>query len=230
MSEEDNPAKPDDFEEDDWTQVPLHWTQFNRQGESEGEESTPTAVVPDDVSHQSEGFSQGEAPTFTEMVPAAVPQQDEGFIQEEGSALTHLASVAVSQSMSSQPSTSSHETIEEFSSQPGHSSQHLNESTVSIGEFSSQPSTSSQHLNESTLSIEEFGSQRSTSSQHLNFLDDFMLDDFEENSGDEAPLPDVDLLSKALTISNAKLLSDDDDDDFDVFGSTVQDAVLLTNR
>ena len=72
MSEEDNPAKPDDFEEDDWAQS-LHWTQFNRQGETEGEESTPTAVVPDDVSHQSEGFSQGETPSLTEMVPAAVP-------------------------------------------------------------------------------------------------------------------------------------------------------------
>ena len=256
MSDEENPAKPDDFEEDDWAQS-LHWTQFNRQGETEGEESTPTAVVPDDVSHQSEGFSQGETPSLTEMVPAAVPLQQ--YLQEKGSALIHLASVAVSQSMSSQPSTSSHETIEEFisqrslssqhlnestvsigefSSQPITSSQHLNESTLSIGEFSSQPSTSSQHLNESTLSIEEFGSQRSTSSQHLNdslhtfpALDDYMLDDLEENSGDEGPLPDVDLLSKALTISNAKLLSDDNADlNYEIFGSTVQDAVLLTNR
>ena len=58
-----------------------------------------------------------------------------------------------------------------------------------------------------------------------------MLDDLEENSGDEGPLPDVDLLSKALTISNAKLLSDDDADlNYEIFGSTVQDAVLLTNR
>merc|ERR1712240_358458 len=112
------------------------------------------------------GFSQGETPSLTEMVPAAVPLQQ--YLQEKGSALIHLASVAVCQSMSSQPSTSSHETIEEFISQRSLSSQHLNESTVSIGEYSSQPSTSSQHLNESTLSIEEFDSQRSTSSQHLN--------------------------------------------------------------
>ena len=123
-------------EEDDWT----HWTQFNLQGESEGEESTPTALVPDAVSQQGEGFSQGEAPTLTEMVPAAVPQQGEGFIQGEASALTELASVAVSQSyysMSSQRSTSSHdETIGEFSSQPSNSSQHHDESTLSIGEFS----------------------------------------------------------------------------------------------
>ena len=249
MSDEENHANPDDFEEDDWAQS-SHWTRFNRQGETEGEESTPTAVVSDDVSHQSEGFSQGETPSLTEMVPAAVPLQQ--YLQEKGSALIHLDSVAVSQGMSSQPSTSSHETIEEFISQQSLSSQHLNESTVSIEEFSSQPITSSQHLNESnfsiggfssqpsssgqhlnesTLSIDEVGSQRSTSTQHLNFLDDFMLDDFEENSGDEAPLPDVDLLSKALTISNAKLLSDDNADlNYEIFGSTVQDAVLLTNR
>ena len=248
MSEEENPAKPDDFEEDDWAQVPLHWTQFNRQGESEGEESTPTAVVPDDVSHQSEGFSQGETPSLTEMVPAAVPLQQ--YLQEKGSALIHLDSVAVSQGMSSQASTSSHETIEEFISQQSLSSQHLNESTVSIEEFSSQPITSSQHLNESnfsiggfssqpsssgqhlhesTLSIDEVGSQRSTSTQHLDFLEDFMLDDFDENSGDETPLPDVALLDKALTISNAR--SDANADlDYEMFGSTVQDAVLLTNR
>merc|ERR1712240_647441 len=131
--------------------------------------------------------------------------------------------------MSSQASTSSHETIEEFISQPITSSQHLNESNFSIGGFSSQPSSSGQHLNESTLSIDEVGSQRSTSTQHLNFLDDFNLDDFEENSGDEAPLPDVDLLSKALTISNAKL-DGNADLDYEIFGSTVQDAVLLTNR
>ena len=56
-----------------------------------------------------------------------------------------------------------------------------------------------------------------------------MIDDLEDNSVDAGPLPCVDLLSKALTISNAKLLSDDDDD-FTVFGSTVQDAVLLTTR
>merc|ERR1712240_188630 len=93
------------------------------------------------------GFSQGETPSLTEMVPAAVPLQQ--YLQEKGSALIHLASVAVCQSMSSQPSTSSHETIEEFISQRSLSSQHLNESTVSIGEFSSQPSTSSQHLNDS---------------------------------------------------------------------------------
>ena len=236
MSDEENHANPDDFEEeDDWAQS-SHWTRFNRQGETEGEESTPTAVVSDDVSHQSEGFSQGETPSLTEMVPAAVPLQQ--YLQEKGSPLIHLASVAVSQGMSSQPSTSSHETIEEFISQQSLSSQHLNESTVSIEELSSQPITSSQHLNESTLSIEEFGSQRSTSSQHLNdslhtfpALDDYMLDDLDENSGDEGPLPDVDLLSKALTISNAKLLSDDDADlNYEIFGSTVQDAVLLTNR
>ena len=58
MSEEENPAKPDDLEEDDWTQVTL-------QGESEGKESTPTALVPDAVSQQGEGFSQGEASTLT---------------------------------------------------------------------------------------------------------------------------------------------------------------------
>ena len=158
MSDEENHANPDDFEEeDDWAQS-SHWTRFNRQGETEGEESTPTAVVSDDVSHQSEGFRQGETPSLTEMGSAAVPLQE--YLKEKGSALIHLDSVAVSQGMSSQPSTSSHETIEEFISQQSLSSQHLNESTVSIGEFSSQPSTSSQHLNESTLSIEEFGSQR----------------------------------------------------------------------
>ena len=248
MSDEENHANPDDFEEeDDWAQS-SHWTRFNRQGETEGEESTPTAVVSDDVSHQSEGFSQGETPSLTEMVPAAVPLQQ--YLQEKGSALIHLDSVAVSQGMSSQPSTSSHETIEEFISQQSLSSQHLNESTVSIEEFSSQPITSSQHLNESnfsiggfssqpsssgqhlnesTLSIDEVGSQRSTSTQHLDFLEDFMLDDFEENSGDETPLPDVDLLDKALTISNAKL-DGNADLDYEIFGSTVQDAVLLTNR
>ena len=217
MSEEDNPAKTDVFEEDDWTQVPLHWTQFNRQGETEGEESTPTAVVPDAVSQQGEGFSQGEAPTLTEMVPAAVPQQGEGFIQGEASALTQLASVAVSQScysMSSQPSTSSHdETIAEFSSQPSNSSQHHDESTLSIEEFSSQPSTSSQLHDESILP--------------LHALDEYLIDDLEDNSVDAGPLPCVDLLSKALSdaLSNAKSLSDDDDD-YTVFGATVQDALL----
>ena len=214
MSDEENHANPDDFEEeDDWAQS-SHWTRFNRQGETEGEESTPTAVVSDDVSHQSEGFRQGETPSLTEMGPAAVPLQE--YLKEKGSALIHLDSVAVPQGMSSQASRSSHDTIEEFISQQSLSSQHLNESTVSIGEFSSQPSTSSQHLNDSLLTFPA--------------LDDYMLDDLEENSGDEGPLPDVDLLSKALTISNAKLLSDDDDDEYDVFGSTVQDAVLLTTR
>ena len=177
-------------EEDDWT----HWTQFNLQGESEGEESTPTALVPDAVSQQGEGFSQGEAPTLTEMVPAAVPQQGEGFIQGEASALTHLASVAVSQScysMSSQPSTSSHETI---------------------GEFSSQPSTSSQLHDDSILP--------------LPALDEYLIDDLEDNSVDAGPLPCVDLLSKALSdaLSNAKSLSDEDD--YTVFGASVQDALL----
>ena len=247
MSDEENHANPDDFEEeDDWAQS-SHWTRFNRQGETEGEESTPTAVVSDDVSHQSEGFSQGETSSLTEMVPAAVPLQQ--YLQEKGSALMHLDSVAVSQGMSSQASTSSHETIKDFVSQQSFSSQHLNESTVSIEEFSSQPSTlsqhlnesnfsiegfssqpssSGQHLNESTLSIDEVGSQRSTSTQHLDFLDDFDFD-FDENSGDETPLPDVDLLDQALTISNAK--SDANADlDYEIFGSTVQDAVLLTNR
>ena len=60
-----------------------------------------------------------------------------------------------------------------------------------------------------------------------------MIDDLEDNSVDAGPLPCVDLLSKALSnaLSNAKSLSDDDDDDdFTVFGSTVQDAVLLTTR
>ena len=247
MSDEENHANPDDFEEEDDCAQSSHWTRFNRQGENEGEESTPTAVVSDDVSHQSEGFSQGETPSLTEMVPAAVPLQQ--YLQEKGSALMHLDSVAVSQGMSSQASTSSHETIEEFISQQSFSSQHLNESTVSIEEFSSQPSTlsqhlnesnfsiggfssqpssSGQHLNESTLSIDEVGSQRSTSTQHLDFLDDFDFD-FDENSGDETPLPDVDLLDQALTISNAK--SDANADlDYEIFGSTVQDAVLLTNR
>ena len=237
MSDEENHANPDDFEEeDDWAQS-SHWTRFNRQGETEGEESTPTAVVSDDVSHQSEGFRQGETPSLTEMGSAAVPLQE--YLKEKGSALIHLDSVAVSQGMSSQPSTSSHETIEEFISQQSFSSQHLNESTVSIEEFSSQPSTSSQHLNVSNFSIggfssqassiDEVGSQRSTSTQHLDFLEDFMLDDFDENSGDETPLPDVALLEKALTISNAR--SDANADlDYEIFGSTVQDAVLLTNR
>ena len=232
MSEEDNPAKNDVFEEDDWT----HWTQFNLQGESEGEESTPTALVPDAVSQQGEGFSQGEAPTLTEMVPAAVPQQGEGFIQGEASALTQLASVAVSQScysMSSQPSTSSHETIGEFSSQPSNSSQHHDESILSIGEFSSQPSNSSQHHDESILSIGEFSSQPSTSSQlhdesilPLPALDEYLIDDLEDNSVDAEPLPCVDLLSKALSdvLSNAQSLSDEDD--YTVFGASVQDALL----
>ena len=241
MSDEENHANPDDFEEEDWPEdygaQSSHWTRFNRQGETEGEESTPTAVVSDDVSHQSEGFSQGEAPSFTEMVPAAVPLQQ--YLQEKGSALIHLDSVAVPQGMSSQASRSSHDTIEEFISQQSFSSQHLNESTVSIEEFSSQPSTSSQHLNVSNFSIggfssqassiDEVGSQRSTSTLHLDNLEDFMLDDFDENSGDETPLPDVDLLDQALTISNAK--SDANADlDYEIFGSTVQDAVLLTNR
>ena len=230
MSDEENHANPDDFEEDDWAQS-IHWTRFNRQGETEGEESTPTAVVSDDVSHQSEGFSQGETPSLTEMVPAAVPLQQ--YLQEKGSALIHLDSVAVPQGMSSQASRSSHDTIEEFISQQSFSSQHLNESTVSIEEFSSQ------HLNVSNFSIggfssqassiDEVGSQRSTSTLHLDNLEDFMLDDFDENTGDETPLPDVDLLSKALTISNAKL-DGNADLDYEIFGSTVQDAVLLTNR
>jgi len=237
MSDEENHANPDDFEEeDDWAQS-SHWTRFNRQGETEGEESTPTAVVSDDVSHQSEGFRQGETPSLTEMGSAAVPLQE--YLKEKGSALIHLDSVAVPQGMSSQASRSSHDTIEEFISQQSFSSQHLNESTVSIEEFSSQPSTSSQHLNVSNFSIggfssqassiDEVGSQRSTSTMHLDNLEDFMLDDFDENSGDETPLPDVDLLDKALTISNAK--SDANADlDYEIFGSTVQDAVLLTNR
>ena len=237
MSDEENHANPDDFEEeDDWAQS-SHWTRFNRQGETEGEESTPTAVVSDDVSHQSEGFRQGETPSLTEMGPAAVPLQE--YLKEKGSALIHLDSVAVPQGMSSQASRSSHDTIEEFISQQSFSSQHLNESTVSIEEFSSQPSTSSQHLNVSNFSIggfssqassiDEVGSQRSTSTLHLDNLEDFMLDDFDENSGDETPLPDVALLDKALTISNAK--SDANADlDYEIFGSTVQDAVLLTNR
>ena len=202
MSDEETHSNPDDFEEEDWPEdfwaQSSHWTRFNRQGETEGEESTPTAVVSDDVSHQSEGFSQGETPSLTEMVPAAVPLQQ--YLQEKGSALIHLASVAVSQGMSSQPSTSSHETIEEFISQQSFSSQHFNESTVST-----------------------------VSTQDLDLLEDFMLDDFDENSGDETPLPDVALLDKALTISNAK--SDANADlDYEMFGSTVQDAVLLTNR
>ena len=237
MSDEENHANPDDFEEeDDWAQS-SHWTRFNRQGETEGEESTPTAVVSDDVSHQSEGFRQGETPSLTEMGSAAVPLQE--YLKEKGSALIHLDSVAVPQGMSSQASRSSHDTIEEFISQQSFSSQHLNESTVSIEEFSSQPSTSSQHLNVSNFSIggfssqassiDEVGSQRSTSTLHLDNLEDFMLDDFDENSGDETPLPDVALLDKALTISNAK--SDANADlDYEIFGSTVQDAVLLTNR
>ena len=241
MSDEENHSNPDDFEEEDWPEdfwaQSSHWTRFNRQGETEGEESTPTAVVSDDVSHQSEGFRQGETPSLTEMGSAAVPLQE--YLKEKGSALIHLDSVAVPQGMSSQASRSSHDTIEEFISQQSFSSQHLNESTVSIEEFSSQPSTSSQHLNVSNFSIggfssqassiDEVGSQRSTSTQHLDLLEDFMLDDFEENSGDEAPLPDVDLLSKALTISNAKL-DGNADLDYEIFGSTVQDAVLLTNR
>ena len=237
MSDEENHANPDDFEEeDDWAQS-SHWTRFNRQGETEGEESTPTAVVSDDVSHQSEGFRQGETPSLTEMGSAAVPLQE--YLKEKGSALIHLDSVAVPQGMSSQASRSSHDTIEEFISQQSFSSQHLNESTVSIEEFSSQPSTSSQHLNVSNFSIggfssqassiDEVGSQRSTSTLHLDNLEDFMLDDFDENTGDETPLPDVALLDKALTISNAK--SDANADlDYEIFGSTVQDAVLLTNR
>ena len=237
MSDEENHANPDDFEEeDDWAQS-SHWTRFNRQGETEGEESTPTAVVSDDVSHQSEGFRQGETPSLTEMGPAAVPLQE--YLKEKGSALIHLDSVAVPQGMSSQASRSSHDTIEEFISQQSFSSQHLNESTVSIEEFSSQPSTSSQHLNVSNFSIggfssqassiDEVGSQRSTSTMHLDNLEDFMLDDFDENSGDETPLPDVALLDKALAISNAR--SDANADlDYEMFGSTVQDAVLLTNR
>ena len=241
MSDEENHANPDDFEEEDWPEdywaQSSHWTRFNRQGETEGEESTPTAVVSDDVSHQSEGFRQGETPSLTEMGSAAVPLQE--YLKEKGSALIHLDSVAVPQGMSSQASRSSHDTIEEFISQQSFSSQHLNESTVSIEEFSSQPSTSSQHLNVSNFSIggfssqassiDEVGSQRSTSTLHLDNLEDFMLDDFDENSGDETPLPDVALLDKALTISNAK--SDANADlDYEIFGSTVQDAVLLTNR
>ena len=241
MSDEENHANPDDFEEEDWPEdywaQSSHWTRFNRQGETEGEESTPTAVVSDDVSHQSEGFRQGETPSLTEMGPAAVPLQE--YLKEKGSALIHLDSVAVPQGMSSQASRSSHDTIEEFISQQSFSSQHLNESTVSIEEFSSQPSTSSQHLNVSNFSIggfssqassiDEVGSQRSTSTLHLDNLEDFMLDDFDENTGDETPLPDVALLDKALTISNAK--SDANADlDYEIFGSTVQDAVLLTNR
>ena len=53
-----------------------------------------------------------------------------------------------------------------------------------------------------------------------------MIDDLEENSGDEGPLPCVDLLSKALSnaLSNAKSLSDEDD--YTVFGASVQDALL----
>ena len=241
MSDEENHANPDDFEEEDWPEdywaQSSHWTRFNRQGETEGEESTPTAVVSDDVSHQSEGFRQGETPSLTEMGSAAVPLQE--YLKEKGSALIHLDSVAVPQGMSSQASRSSHDTIEEFISQQSFSSQHLNESTVSIEEFSSQPSTSSQHLNVSNFSIggfssqassiDEVGSQRSTSTLHLDNLEDFMLDDFDENTGDETPLPDVALLDKALTISNAK--SDANADlDYEIFGSTVQDAVLLTNR
>ena len=198
MSDEENHANPDDFEEeDDWAQS-SHWTRFNRQGETEGEESTPTAVVSDDVSHQSEGFRQGETPSLTEMGSAAVPLQE--YLKEKGSALIHLDSVAVPQGMSSQPSTSSHDTIEEFISQQSFSSQHFNESTVST-----------------------------VSTQDLDLLEEFMLDDFDENSGDETPLPDVALLDKALAISNAR--SDANDDlDYEMFGSTVQDAVLLTNR
>ena len=240
MSDEETHSNPDDFEEEDWPEdfwaQSSHWTRFNRQGETEGEESTPTAVVSDDVSHQSEGFRQGETPSLTEMGSAAVPLQE--YLKEKGSALIHLDSVAVPQGMSSQASRSSHDTIEEFISQQSFSSQHLNESTVSIEEFSSQP-TSSQHLNVSNFSIggfssqassiDEVGSQRSTSTMHLDNLEDFMLDDFDENSGDETPLPDVALLDKALTISNAK--SDANADlDYEIFGSTVQDAVLLTNR
>ena len=202
MSDEENHSNPDDFEEEDWPEdfwaQSSHWTRFNRQGETEGEESTPTAVVSDDVSHQSEGFRQGETPSLTEMGPAAVPLQE--YLKEKGSALIHLDSVAVPQGMSSQPSTSSHDTIEEFISQQSFSSQHFNESTVST-----------------------------VSTQDLDLLEEFMLDDFDENSGDETPLPDVALLDKALTISNAK--SDANADlDYEIFGSTVQDAVLLTNR
>ena len=202
MSDEENHSNPDDFEEEDWPEdfwaQSSHWTRFNRQGETEGEESTPTAVVSDDVSHQSEGFRQGETPSLTEMGSAAVPLQE--YLKEKGSALIHLDSVAVPQGMSSQPSTSSHDTIEEFISQQSFSSQHFNESTVST-----------------------------VSTQDLDLLEEFMLDDFDENSGDETPLPDVDLLDKALTISNAK--SDANADlDYEMFGSTVQDAVLLTNR
>ena len=202
MSDEETHSNPDDFEEEDWPEdfwaQSSHWTRFNRQGETEGEESTPTAVVSDDVSHQSEGFRQGETPSLTEMGSAAVPLQE--YLKEKGSALIHLDSVAVPQGMSSQPSTSSHDTIEEFISQQSFSSQHFNESTVST-----------------------------VSTQDLDLLEDFMLDDFDENSGDETPLPDVALLDKALTISNAK--SDANADlDYEIFGSTVQDAVLLTNR
>ena len=202
MSDEETHSNPDDFEEEDWPEdfwaQSSHWTRFNRQGETEGEESTPTAVVSDDVSHQSEGFRQGETPSLTEMGPAAVPLQE--YLKEKGSALIHLDSVAVPQGMSSQPSTSSHDTIEEFISQQSFSSQHFNESTVST-----------------------------VSTQDLDLLEEFMLDDFDENSGDETPLPDVELLDKALTISNAK--SDANADlDYEIFGSTVQDAVLLTNR
>ena len=149
MSDEENHANPDDFEEeDDWAQS-SHWTRFNRQGETEGEESTPTAVVSDDVSHQSEGFRQGETPSLTEMAPAAVPLQQ--YLKEKGSALIHLDSVAVPQGMSSQASRSSHDTIEEFISQPSNSSQHDDESTLSIEEFCSQVSNSSQHHDVSTL-------------------------------------------------------------------------------
>ena len=212
-------------EEDDWT----HWTQFNLQGESEGEESTPTALVPDAVSQQGEGFSQGEAPTLTEMVPAAVPQQGEGFIQGEASALTQLASVAVSQScysMSSQPSTSSHETIGEFSSQPSNSSQHHDESTLSIEEFSSQPSTSSQLHDESILSSTFSPLHAASIGEYNVALDEYLRDDLEDNSGDAEPLPSVDLLSKAL--SNAESLSDEDD--FTLFRASVQDTLLQQTR
>ena len=48
MSEEENPAKPDDFEEDDWIQVPLQGEGFSV--ESQGEESTLTELVPVPVS------------------------------------------------------------------------------------------------------------------------------------------------------------------------------------
>ena len=89
-------------------------------------------------------------------------------------------------------------------------------------EFTSQPSTSSQLHDESILSSTFSPLHAASIGEYNVLLDEYLRDDLEDNSGDAEPLPSVDLLSKPL--SNEESLSSEDE--FTLFGASVQDALL----